>query len=416
MAVYNYIAKNKDGTDVRSSIEVGTRLEALEFLRKKGLTVIELIALDQPKSEAPTTKKSKKKKQRPVASYSNRGVKLTELAIFCRQLAISVNSGVTLRDSLESIGAELENAVLQAAVLDVVKQLNDGRSFSSAAACHPKIFNAMFCGLIKVAEESGRLPQTLRQLATYMERVDKLQRRVRAMSTYPAFIGGFFILVCFAMTRFILPKFTSMFSDLDSELPKLSQMVFSANAFLLENSWYILGITVAIVAATVFYLRTAAGIAMKDRAVLAMPLFGKSIRKYVLARLCRSLAIMVQSGVPISSALEICAYASGNCSIQSAVMGARQKIMTGGRIAPSFETTGIFPGLIIRMLSVGEESGQLPEVLENVADLYDDQVEVSIMSSMALFEPLVICVFGAFILLVVMAIYLPMFSISSQMH
>ena len=415
MAVYNYIAKNKDGTDVRSSIEVGTRLEALEFLRKKGLTVIELIALDQPKSEAPTTKKSKKKKQRPVASYSNRGVKLTELAIFCRQLAISVNSGVTLRDSLESIGAELENAALQAAVLDVVKQLNDGRSFSSAAACHPKIFNAMFCGLIKVAEESGRLPQTLRQLATYMERSDKLQRRVRAMSTYPAFIGVFFILVCFAMTRFILPKFVDVFSSVGGDLPPLTRIVFSGNTFLLDNFWLILGIVMALFSGLVFYFRTAGGIARKDRLLLRIPLFGKSVRKYIVSRLCRSLAIMVQSGVPISSALEICAYASGNHAIQSAVMGARQKIMTGGRIAPSFETTGIFPGLIIRMLSVGEESGQLPEVLENVADLYDDQVEVSIMTSMALFEPLVICVFGAFVLLIIMAIYMPMFSMTSGM-
>ncbi|MBN2783239.1 MAG: type II secretion system F family protein, partial [Pontiellaceae bacterium] len=345
-----------------------------------------------------------------------RRVKMTDLAIFCRQLAISVNAGVTLRDSLESLGAEQENLTLKHAVMGIVEQIGNGKSFSESAAKYSRIFDSMFCGLIKVAEESGKLPQTLKQLASYMERADKLQRRVRAMSTYPMFIGIFFVLVCIAMTRFILPKFTAVFSGLGGELPLISKTVFSANQYILDHFWVILGMTAGIFSALILYARTSDGIRRKDRLVIALPLFGKSIKKYILARFCRSLAIMVQSGVPISTALEICAQATGNHHMKKAVMDARNMIMTGGLIASSFEKSGIFPALIIRMLSVGEESGQLPEVLENVADLYDDQVEVSIVTSMALFEPLVICIFGAFILVIVLAIYMPMFSMSSGMH
>ncbi len=414
MGMFSYIAKNKEGQEVRSSVEASTRLEALESLRKKGLTVVDLFGVEHEKSgAAPKVREINLGKKTKRKAFASGKVKMGDLAIFCRQLAISVNAGVPLRDALDTIGQELEQPALQRAVLDIVRQLNDGKNFSEAVSSHPKIFNVMFCGLIKVAEESGKLPSTLQQLADYLERTDKLQRRIKAMSAYPMFIGGFFVLVCMIMTLFILPQFTDIFAGLGAELPVFTTVVFGINTFFVNHIIEIFLIVTVVTAALIFYGRTPAGSYQRDKLKLATPYVGDLALKYVLARFCRSLSIMVDGGVPISTALEICAEATGNQVLHKTVMEVRERILTGHGIADSLAQSGVFPGLIVRMVSVGEDSGQLPEVLEKVADLYEDQVEVSIMTTMALFEPVIICVFGAFVLIIVLAIYMPMFTVSS---
>lgn len=421
MALYSYIAKTKDGQEVRSTQNAATRLDALEILRKKGLIVVDLFSVEEQSQNAPKKiilKDTVTPEKKPAASFfsGSSKVKMTELAVFCRQLAIAVNAGLPLRDAIEGIGMELENPVLRRISGDMVRQLHDGRSFSQAVAMHPKVFNSMFQGLIKVAEESGTLPSTLKELASYMERADKLQRRIKSMSTYPMFIGIFFIAVCLIMTLFILPQFSDIFAGQGNELPGITKFVFGLNTFLVDNILLIFVAVVMLVAGISLYRRTPGGSFQWDKLKMNIPYVGGCIKKYVLARFCRSLSIMVHSGVPISSALEICADATGNQLIKRNVLNVRELIMSGNRISASFEQADVFPGLIVRMVSVGEDSGQLPEVLDNVSDLYDDQVEVSIMTTMALFEPLIICVFGVFILMIVMAIYMPIFSVSSGMQ
>ncbi len=417
MGMFSYIAKNKEGQEIRSSVEASSRLEALEVLRKKGLTVVDLFGIEHENAgAAPKSAPVKAEKKAKRKAFSSGKVKMGDLAIFCRQLAISVNAGVPLRDALDTIGQDLEQPALQKAVLEMVGQLNDGKSFSQAVASHPKIFNVMFCGLAKVAEEAGKLPQTLQQLADYLERTDKLQRRIKAMSAYPMFIAGFFVVVCLIMTLFILPQFTDIFGGFGAELPIFTTIVFSVNNFFVNHIIEIFVIVLVVSTALIIYGRTPAGGYRKDKIKLALPYVGDLALKYVLARFCRSLAIMVHSGVPISTALEICAEATGNRVLERTVLDVRDRILTGHGIADSLAQSGVFPGLIVRMVSVGEDSGQLPEVLEKVADLYEDQVEVSIMTTMALFEPVIICVFGAFVLIIVLAIYMPIFTVSSNVH
>ena len=417
MGMFSYIAKNKEGQEIRSSIDAATRLEALEALRKKGLTVVDLFGIEHEKAgAAPKAEKVKPEIKAKRKAFQSAKVKMGDLAIFCRQLAISVNAGVPLRDALDTIGQELEQPRLQMAVMDMVGQLNDGKSFSQAVSSHPKIFNVMFCGLAKVAEEAGKLPQTLQQLANYLERTDKLQRRIKAMSAYPMFIAGFFVVVCLIMTLFILPQFTDIFGGFGAELPIFTTVVFSVNNFFVDHIIEIFAIVIVLTTVLVFYGRTPSGGYRKDKLKLATPYAGDLIMKYVLARFCRSLAIMVNSGVAISTALEICAEATGNRVLERTVLDVRDRILTGHGIADSLAQTGVFPGLIVRMVSVGEDSGQLPEVLEKVADLYEDQVEVSIMTTMALFEPVIICVFGVFVLVIILAIYMPIFTVSSSVR
>ena len=418
MGVFSYIAKNKEGQEIRSSIESSTRLEALESLRKMGLTVVDLFGIEHEKYDVSSGVNGLRTKTPMVKrkAFTSRKVKMSDLSVFCRQMAISVNAGVPLRDALETIGMELEHPTLQAAVLDMVGQLNDGKSFSLAVSSHPRIFNVMFCGLIKVAEESGKLPSTLQQLANYLERTDKLQRRIKAMSAYPTFIGIFFIVVCMVMSLFILPQFTDIFGGFDANLPYFTRLVFGINGFFIDHVIEIFAGLIVLIAVLVFYGRTESGGYNRDKLKLKIPYFGDLLMKYVMARFCRSLAIMVDSGVAISTALEICAEATGNRVIERIVIDVRGRILTGHGIAESLGESKAFPGLVVRMVSVGEDSGQLAEVLEKVADLYEDQVEVSIMTTMALFEPLVIVVFGAFVLIIVLAIYLPIFSVATNVR
>lgn len=418
MAVYNYIAKNKDGQETRSSLDVSSRLEALELLRKKGLIVVDLFSAEEVAPEAEPklpVKKDETGEKREFFSLSAK-IKMTDLAVFCRQLAISVNAGVPLRDAIEGIGMELEQPVLKRISAEMVQRLHDGVSFSEAVAQYPNVFNSMFQGLIRVAEESGKLPSTLTQLADYLEKADKLQRRVKAMAAYPMFIGGFFVVVCLVMTLFIMPQFTEIFSGFGAKLPDITRIIFGINGFFVDNFLLIaLGVG-AVVAGVVFYGRTPEGAYRMDHLKLNFPYVGACVKKYLLARFCRSLSIMVHSGVPITNALEICAESIDNLVLRKSVFGVRDHIISGNKIATSLERAGIFPGLVVRMVGVGEDSGQLPEVLDNVSDLYEDQVEVSVMATMAMFEPLIICVFGAFILVIILAIYMPIFTVSSGVH
>jgi type IV pilus assembly protein PilC len=413
MALYNYIAKNKEGQEVRSSLESGTRLEALEALRKKGLTVVDLFSVENGHPVALRMPLSELRKQKHGVGIAKK-IKLIDLALLCRQLAISINAGVPLRDALESMEGDLEHPTLRRVLKDVAQKLNDGKSFSEAVASHPKVFNAMFCGLIRVAEESGTLPGTLAQLADYLERTEKLQRKVRSMAAYPSFIAGFFVLVCLVMTLFVVPKFTDIFDGLGANLPPLTQVVFSVNRFLLDNFILVAFSVFILFTVLVLYGRTDGGAYRKDRIKLNIPAIGTWIRKYVIARFCRNLSIMVHSGVPISTALEICSEASGNAVTGRALVEARDRILSGNSIASSLSQSMDFPRLLVRMVGVGEDSGRLPEVLDKIADMYEDQVETDLTTAMALFEPVVIAVFGGFILILVLAVYIPIFTVSSH--
>jgi len=237
MSTYSYIAKNKDGQEVRSSIDTDTRLDALESLRKKGLTVVDLFTTDDsvPREIVSLQKESSPTNEFLKTFWRSDRVKMTDLALFCRQLSISVNAGIPLRDAVESVGLESEQPALRKVSKDIVEQLHEGRTFSQAVARHPKVFNQMFQGLIKVAEETGKLPSTLNQLSSYLERADRLQRRVRAMAAYPLFIGVFFVVICLIMTLFILPRFVDIFVGFGSELPVFTRVVFGINSFFFDN-------------------------------------------------------------------------------------------------------------------------------------------------------------------------------------
>jgi type IV pilus assembly protein PilC len=411
METFVYVAKDKDGKVVEDSLQASHRYDALAEVRAMGLTVVSLNkveALKNAKRKAKANAVSKKKPSSMFAPKINAG----EMAIFCRQLAISVTAGVALRDALESIVEDLENVTFRSTLEDVVSLLHEGSSFSAAIGSYPKVFDDLFVALIRAAEESGSMATTLTHISDSLERRERLIRKIRGITAYPLFIGGFFIFIGAIMTIFVLPKFEKSLTGIGGELPTLSRMVFGANRFIMDNLPAIFVGTLGLVAMFVLFSRTPGGQGHLDRIKLKIPLFGPCLKKIGIARFCQNLAIMVNGGVSITQAIEIAADIVGNRVLQSALIKARERIIAGSDISASLAEGGVFPSLVIRMVSVGEASGRLPEVLEQVSSAYEDQVEGEIVLVTALLEPLLICFFGGFILILVLAIYLPVFTMS----
>ena len=359
----------------------------------------------------------------PEAVVSRRIIRLTggarvngsEKAVFMRQMSISVGAGMPLREALESIAEDLENQGFRRVVLDIVAKLREGHLFSEAAAAHPSVFTKLFVALLRVAEEAGSMPQTLDYLAMALERGDKLARKIRSIVAYPVFVAGFFILVCGIMTLVVLPKFQAIFGS-KASLPTLTRVVFGANRFLLDHILVIAAVLIGIVVLFILYSRSPVGSQQVDALKLRLPVFGPCIQKFAVARFCRNFAIMIRGGVPVASAMEIATGICGNKAMEKALIRVRERILCGSTISGALGSEAVFPRLIVRMVGVGESSGKLPQVLDKVSDTYEDQVEGSITLATALFEPVIICFFGCFVLVLVLAIYMPVFTASRGMQ
>jgi type IV pilus assembly protein PilC len=414
---YTYVAKDQSGKVIRSSLRATSQTAALANLRTQGLAVMD-IAAEEPAADAPRAKAmTAATHPKPGWRLGKPGrVPLGELAMFSRQLAIAVDSGMPLREALESIAEDLEHPALAAAVKGVVSDLHGGQSFSAALAQRKGAFGSLFAELMRAAEESGSLSRTLQQLSLYLERSDQLEKKIKRSASYPLFVAVFFCIVCVVMTTFVLPQFQQIFDGFDARLPALSRVVFATNQLVLHAApWIGLGLVLG-VSAFVYWRRTPRGRWRVDQIKLQFPLLGNWLRKFAMARFCRNMAMMLRGGVPVTTAMEITSSIGDNQVLKESLLAARERLISGMSISESLGQDPQFPRLVVRMVAMGEESGRLPEVLEKVADVYEDQVEGSVSVAMSLMEPAVICVFGVVVLLLILAIYLPVFTIGSNVQ
>jgi len=428
MARFNYTAKNKQGEVVREVVEAQSRQQALSQLRELDLTVVSLTEMEagtaagmavsgQSKTEESRSDALKPEKipfwKKDLFGNSER-VKLKDMAIFCRQLAISVNSGLPLRDALAGIHEDMDVPAFKRILEQILVRLHNGVPFSKAVSAHPKAFSSVFIGLVRAAEESGSMGETMTRLADYLESSDRLRRKVASMMAYPAFVAGFFVTICLVMVFVIVPQFQDIFSGLHSELPFLTRAVFSVNSAIVHQAPLIAAVLVLIGGLFYLYRRSKSGRLKLAKIQLKLPWIGECIKQYVIARVCRCLAIMLKSGVPIATGLQIVSKVGNNVAIENSLIEARSQTVGGSNIADSLAGTEIFPSLLIRMVKVGESAGRLPEVLDNVAGAYEDRVENTITAGMALLEPIVIVIFGALVLVLIISIYLPIMTVASH--
>jgi type IV pilus assembly protein PilC len=420
MTTFAFKAKDFDGQTLNAQLEAASRFDALAALKEKGFTVMDLQAISGadfappplPAKKAVTAHKAKTPATRPAVGGR---IPVNQLAEFCRQLTISVSAGVSLTESLESIAQDVEHPRMKQVLESIVNELQEGRNFSDALEKQGKAFGPLFAPLVRSAELAGSLPETLEQMADYMESSDELRKKIKSITIYPCFMAGFFVVVCIIMTLVVLPKFKDVFGGMGSQLPPLTTAVFAANEFLLANIFWVAPTILTLVIAGIVYTRTEKGAYAFDKLKLRLPVIGPCIRKLTVARFCRNLSIMVRGGVPVASAMEIAASVCQNKLLEQSLNEVLERIVSGSDISSSLGKNSIFPQHMIRMVAVGEQTGDLAAVLEKVSDAYEKQAENSVSVAASLAEPIFICIFGALILVMVMAIYLPVFTVSGHM-
>ena len=415
MPQFNYRVKTYEGDVLDGSLEAGDRQQALALVQQQVAGV--LISLH----EQPVGGTGRRSVPPPMPTRDRlrlRGgrIRPRDLTTFFRQLAVSVNAGLPLRESLEAILEDLEHVRLRKVLQGICDRLHDGESFSQCLADAGDVFPPMCVALVRTAEEAGTMAKTLDDLATTLEKTDALARKLRTIMAYPLFVAGFFVLVMLIMTFFILPQFQDIFADWNAQLPLLTRVVFALNKFVIDHVVIEMVSVLGLIVAFLVWRRTHLGRLQLDRLKLRLPGFGEVFRQIAMARFSKYFAMMVRGGVPITTGLDIAAAIVVNKVIEGAVRGARENILLGSDIASSLDRQRVFPRLLIRMVSIGEASGRLPDTLDKVAATYESQVESTVAVATALLEPVIIIFFGALVLILVMAIYLPVFTVAGHMQ
>jgi type IV pilus assembly protein PilC len=347
--------------------------------------------------------------------YFSGRIKLKEVAVFSRQFATMINAGLTLLRSLSILAEQTSNKELARIIGEVRRDVERGSALSAALAKHPKAFSRLYVAMVRSGETGGSLDSVLTRLATTIEQQVELRRKVKSAMTYPIVVGLIVVLILIAMLIFVVPMFKGMYHDLNAKLPLPTLVLLAvSNAFKKFFPLVFLGAGFGVWSLK-RYANTPAGRRRYDAFKLRAPVFGPLAHKTALARFSRSLAALVRAGVPILDALEIVSETAGNVIVAEAVADTQAAVKAGESLARPLEAHPVFPPMVTQMIAVGEETGALDELLEKIADFYDAEVEATVDALTSLIEPLLIVVMGVAVGGMVIALYMPMFSIIGKL-
>ncbi|MDI6736564.1 MAG: type II secretion system F family protein [bacterium] len=405
MPNYIYKARNINGTVVTGSIEAESQRSVILRLKQQHLMVIS--------AEEEKLNPFLESLNKMSFSMLNR-VGLKDLVLFSRQLSTLINAGIPIVQCLNVLIDQVENKNFKNIIMNIREDIEKGASITMAMSKHPGVFNQLYTSMVKSGESGGVLDEVLERISSYLEAVQSLRRKVRAAMAYPAVVsvvaGG---IVIFLLT-FVIPAFKGVFDSFGAELPLPTQLLINLSDLMRSYLPYLilLGVIVFIILRLIV-TKTEKGRITFDGICLKLPVFGPLLRKISVSRFARTLGTLVRSGVSILEALEIVAKTSGNKIVELAVMGARSAIREGERITDPLRECGVFPPMVIQMVSVGEETGALDNMLMKVADYYDREVDMAVSALASLIEPLLIVVLGVVVGTIVICMYLPIFMMSS---
>lgn len=340
-----------------------------------------------------------------------------DLVIFTRQLSTMIDAGLPLVRGLDIIASQHPNQKFKQIIVRVKEDVEAGSTFSDSLAKHPKVFSNLYTQLIKAGETGGVLDVILQRLASYLEKMDTIKRKIKGAMIYPAVVISVAIMVLAIVIIFVVPVFAEMFKDMGTALPALTQLVVDISFFTRHNILYILIAIAAIFFLTGFsYSKSYKIRRLFDAFLLKLWLVGPLLLKTIIARFCRTLATLTAGGIAILDGLEITAKASGNIITEEAILEARKGISEGQTLAePLMARPKLFPPMVVQMISVGEQTGALEDMLNKIADFYEEEVDIAVASLLSALEPLMITVLGATVGVIVVSMYLPMFKLVSTM-
>jgi type IV pilus assembly protein PilC len=396
---YAYKVRDREGKMAAGAMEAETEQAVVNRLRQLGYSPI---SIEAEKGAGLKTE---------IRLPGSGRVKLKDLAVFSRQFATMINSGLSLLRSLTILGEQTGNRRLAEVITQVGAEVERGTSLSAALAKHPKIFNRLYVSMVRAGEIGGFLDQVLVKVAETFEKEVELRGKVRSAMTYPVVVFTMVLLIVAAMLIFIVPTFESLYQSLGGTLPLPTRMLIGASRGIRR---YFLVLVLVLVAVAFAYRRwraTPAGRYRLDQFKLKVRVFGPLFHKTALSRFSRTLATLIRSGVPILQALEIVAETVNNGVIARAVRDVQDSVREGESLAAPLSKHRTFPGMVVQMMAVGEETGALDTMLSKVADFYDQEVEAAVASLTSLIEPILIAVMGAAVGGMVVALYLPLFRI-----
>jgi type IV pilus assembly protein PilC len=404
-----FVARVQDGKGVsrREKVVAENVNAARSNLRERGLFIQEL-----KQDSGLSLSFNMKDIQASIAKVS-----VKDKAVFSRQFAVLVNAGVAMVRGLGVLSEQCPNPKLKRALTSISSDVQEGINLSDAMRKFPECFDNLYVSMIQAGEVGGVLDEVLNRLAKLLEDVARLQNQIKAALSYPVTVASLAVLIFFGMVRFLLPIFAGIFKEIGIDLPPFTQFMMNISEFVQDPIKLVAIIGAAIAASIAYkqYYATRVGRETMDRFFLKMPLFGDLIQKTATARFCRTFGALTRSGVPILTCLEIVRDTAGNQIVANAIDEARKEIQTGGMISLALQKEQVFPVMAIQMISIGEETGELDQMLSKVADFYEDEVEQAVKALTSILEPIMIVLLGGMVGAILLAMYLPMFTVFEKL-
>ena len=418
MANFQYTALDSKGIQATGTVSAASEAEAIQQLRSQGLYPTQVVAAGAAPAKGAASAKGKGKAKKANAKKAG-VIKRKPLMVFTRQLATLIESGLPLLRSLTVLGKQEPDPIVKTTITSLSDSVQGGATFSESLAQHPRTFDRLFVNMVKAGELGGVLDKVLDRLAEYMEKADKLKSKIVSAMIYPAIVMFIAIAILIFLMLVVVPRFKEMF-DGESKLPALSRAVFGFSDFMLDNPLFLpnalyLFIIFAIgVIGFRSWASTDKGREKVDRYKLIIPGVGKIQRLSAISRFSRTLGTLVTSGVPILQALGITKDTAGNVVIANAVDKIYAAVKEGESIVAPMQASGVFPPMVVSMVDVGEETGQLPDMLLKVADVYDDEVDSAVGRFTASLEPIMIVFLAVVVGTIVLALFLPMIAMMKE--
>ncbi|HEX8619862.1 MAG TPA: type II secretion system F family protein [Thermoanaerobaculia bacterium] len=342
------------------------------------------------------------------------GVPAQSIAIFTRQFSVMIDAGLPLVQCLEILGSQQDHKVFKRTLIQIRQDVESGSNLADAMRKHPKVFNDLYTNMVAAGEAGGILDTILQRLATYIEKSVKLNGQVKSAMIYPVAVISIAAIVVAVILWKVIPVFAALFSSLGAELPLPTRVVIALSNFIADYWWLIIMVIVAGIYSIRRYHETYKGKRVLDGFLLRVPVLGMLLRKIAVARFCRTLSTLTASGVPILDGLSITARTAGNSIVEDAIMATRKSVEEGKTISEPLGDTEVFPPMVVQMIAVGEQTGALDTMLSKIADFYEEEVDTAVAGLMKLLEPVLIAFLGVAIGGIVIAMYMPMFSLISQ--
>ncbi len=418
MPLYRYEGVDKAGNKVKDQIEAGSRLEAIRKLRQLGLTITKI---EKIKKRTDATAEGGKEGEKPwwqkELTLSFGGVSSKDLSIFSKQLAALIEAGIGLVDALELVADSIDNSKLKKELLKMAEEIRGGIPFSKALQERRKLFDEFFISMVEVGEETGQLDMVLKRASDYYKRIAEIINKIKSASFYPAFVSIAATLITLGIIYFLVPTFAQIYKSLGGELPALTQMLINISNSLREYTLYFFGGTAAVVTILVLLYKRVYGFKKFVHLLqLKIPMFGTLFVKGALAKFSRTFATLFAAGVSIERSLELSAKVTGNVVYQEAIESAKEAVIQGEPLWSALQRTERFPKMLISMIKIGEETGQLDSMLESLADFYEDELKTTIDGLISMIEPMMMVIIGGIVGFILVALYLPIFELGELIH